>query len=201
MRDFKPVREISSVHVTFQASILIGLGSNTNGAWGNPEHTLRRTLHELEACQVKVSQASKLYTTQAHAYIAQPDYLNAVFRVTTSLMPQALLVLLKGIEAKAGRSKSKGSLQPYFHWTPRPLDLDILSYRGIVYNWKGRHPVMKANLILPHPRAHERAFVLCPLSEIAPFWHHPVLGLTAAEFLKRPSVRDVGRILNVREFP
>jgi 2-amino-4-hydroxy-6-hydroxymethyldihydropteridine diphosphokinase len=186
--------------VGYQASIFIGLGANANGAWGLPENTLRRTLHKLETRQVKIIRVSKLYTTQAYAYTRQPDYLNAVFHIATSLTPGALLLLLKGIEAQAGRTKSKGGLQPYFRWMPRPLDVDILSYKGIVYNWMGRHPVTNARLILPHPRAHERAFVLGPLSEIAPFWHHPVLGLTAAEFLKRPAVRDVGKIRSVRDF-
>jgi 2-amino-4-hydroxy-6-hydroxymethyldihydropteridine diphosphokinase len=186
--------------VGFQASIFLGVGSSAKGAWGIPEHTLRRTVHELEARRIKIIHASKLYTTQAYAYIQQPDYLNAVFHVATSLTPGALLLLLKAIEAQAGRSKSRGGLQPYFGWMPRPLDIDILSYKGIVYNWTGRHPATNACLILPHPRAHERAFVLGPLSEIAPFWHHPVLGLTAAEFLKRPAVRDVGKIRSVREF-
>jgi 2-amino-4-hydroxy-6-hydroxymethyldihydropteridine diphosphokinase len=191
---------ITKHNVRFQACIFVGLGSNAKGAWGIPEHTLRRALHELEVRKIKIIYTSKLYVTQAHAYIPQPDYLNAVVQVATSLTPGALLQVLKRIEAQAGRSKPKSGLQPYFRWMPRPLDLDIVSYRGIVHNWTGRHPATNASLILPHPRAHERAFVLRPLSEIAPFWHHPVLGLTAAELLKRPAVRDLGKIRSVQEF-
>jgi 2-amino-4-hydroxy-6-hydroxymethyldihydropteridine diphosphokinase len=66
-------------------------------------------------------------------------------------------------------------------------------------------PVEGMRVILPHPRAHERAFVLQPLSDVAPFWHHPVFGLSASEFLKRPAVRQTGKILSagdfLREFP
>ena len=55
-------------------------------------------------------------------------------------------------------------------------------------------------VILPHPRAHERAFVLRPLADVAPFWHHPVSGLTPAQLLKRPKVRETGKILASQEF-
>ena len=85
-------------------------------------------------------------------------------------------------------------------WIPRPLDLDIVSYKGLIYNWKMNQPLEGGRVVLPHPRAHERAFVLRPLCEVAPFWHHPVFGLTAPELLKRPTVRQTGEILSVGEF-
>jgi 2-amino-4-hydroxy-6-hydroxymethyldihydropteridine diphosphokinase len=104
---------------------------------------------------------------------------------------------LKRIEAQAGRRELKEA----HRWIPRPLDLDIVSYKGVIHNWKMQKPLEGKRVVLPHARAHERAFVLQPLSEIAPFWHHPVFGLTAAELLKRPSVRQTGKILSADEFP
>ncbi len=83
---------------------------------------------------------------------------------------------------------------------PRPLDLDIVSYKGVIHNWKMQKPLEGKRVVLPHPRAHERAFVLQPIAEIAPFWHHPVFGLTAPELLKRPSVRQTGKILSAEDF-
>jgi 7,8-dihydro-6-hydroxymethylpterin-pyrophosphokinase len=108
--------------------------------------------------------------------------------------------ILKRIEAQAGRQRLKAEYRLTGQWKPRPLDLDIVSYKDTIYNWKMRKPIEGERVVLPHPRAHERAFVLRPLCDVAPFWHHPVFGLTASEFLKRPRVHETGAILRVGEF-
>ena len=180
--------------------IVIGVGTNVDGRWGHPKNTINRAICELANCGIEIVDQSKLYRTEAYAYIRQPDYLNAIITVATTLQPNALLQVLKRIEVNAGRVKTKSGLLPYFQWRPRPLDLDIISYKSIVHNWRGLRPAAHARLILPHPRAHERAFVLCPLAAIAPFWHHPVFGATAAQLLKRPAVRATGKILASEDF-
>jgi 2-amino-4-hydroxy-6-hydroxymethyldihydropteridine diphosphokinase len=76
-----------------------------------------------------------------------------------------------------------------------------VSYKGTVRNWKGNWPKKGMRVTLPHPRAHERAFVLRPLADVAPFWHHPVSGLTPEQLLKWPKVRETGKILASQEFP
>jgi 2-amino-4-hydroxy-6-hydroxymethyldihydropteridine diphosphokinase len=86
-----------------------------------------------------------------------------------------MLRLLKRIERRAGRRLGR-------RWGPRPLDIDILDYRGTRIGWppRRREP---GRLILPHPEMHRRVFVLVPLLEIAPHWRHPILGLGARALL------------------
>ncbi len=180
--------------------IIIALGSNLKGSWGTSHQTLQRALEELASSGIKIVQASGYYSTRAQGQGPQPNYLNAVIEVVSSLPADMLLKKLKRIEAQAGRTSAVREDQPHRKWNPRPLDLDIICYKGIVCNWKMKWPVEGRRLILPHPRAHERAFVLRPLADIAPRWHHPIYGLTAAALLKRPRVRDTGLILGRDEF-
>lgn len=174
--------------------IIIALGSNLKGNFGSPEYALVNAVNALAASGIKIVGTSEIYITRAYGYKPQPDYYNAIVSVATPLPPGSLLRVLKRIEAQAGRCKSKSGRAPYFRWMPRPLDLDIVSYNGIVENWQAGRPKDGARVILPHPRAHERAFVLRPLADVAPNWHHPVFGLTPAQFLKRPAVRATGKI-------
>jgi 2-amino-4-hydroxy-6-hydroxymethyldihydropteridine diphosphokinase len=180
--------------------IIIALGSNLSSKFGSPRSALRAAIKELGAAGIQTIRISNLYETEAHAYIPQPNFVNAVITVGTTLPAHTLLQVLKGIEAEAGRLKEKTGKTPYFLWKPRPLDLDIVSYKGLIYNWSGRRPREKGRVILPHPRAHERAFVLCPLAGVAPEWHHPVFGLTAGQLLKRPAVRSTGKIISCESF-
>ncbi len=177
--------------------IIIALGSNLGGAFGTSKRSIERALHELVVSGIEIKCASRLYRTRAHACNPQPDFMNAVATAHTPLPAYALLEILKRIEAQAGRRAAKGARR----WMPRPLDLDIVSYRGVIHNWKMQKPLEGKRVVLPHPRAHERAFVLQPIAEIAPFWHHPVFGLTAPELLKRPSVRQTGKVLSAEELP
>ena len=177
--------------------IVIALGSNQNGVFGTPYQSIRKALGELAKLGLEIKDASRLYRTRAHGGRSKPDILNAIVTAHTPLSARALLEILKRIEAQAGRHETKEALR----WGPRPLDLDIVSYKGIVHNWRWQKPLDGKRVVLPHPRAHERAFVLQPLSDIAPLWHHPVFGLTASQLLKRPSVRQTGKILAVCEFP
>ncbi len=177
--------------------IIIALGSNLAGAFGAPKESLRRALDELATHGVQIKGTSRLYRTRAHGSRPQPDFLNAVATVDSPLPADALLEILKRIEAQAGRRPAK----PVRFWLPRPLDLDIVSYKGIVHNWRLLKPLTGKRVVLPHPRAHQRAFVLQPLSDVAPFWHHPVFGLTASQLLRRPTVRATGAILCDCGFP
>jgi 2-amino-4-hydroxy-6-hydroxymethyldihydropteridine diphosphokinase len=180
--------------------IIIALGSNLSNKFGPPKPALQKAIQELEAAGIRTIRISNLYETEAHAYIPQPNFLNAAITINTTLPADNLLQVLKRIEAEAGRPKEKSGKAPYFLWKPRPLDLDIVSYKGLICNWGAHHLCGAMRVILPHPRAHERAFVLRPLTDIAPEWHHPVFGLTAAQLLKRPAVRATGRILRTGRF-
>src|SRR5262249_706064 len=159
--------------------IVIALGSNLSSKFGSPKTALQKAIKVLRAAGIRTIRTSNLYETEAHAYIPQPNFVNAAITVDTHLPAHTLLQVLKGIEAEAGRSKKKSGKSSYFLWKPRPLDLDIVSYKGLICNWNAHRPYAGKCVILPHPRAHERAFVLRPLADIAPEWHHPVFGLTA----------------------
>ncbi len=106
----------------------------------------------------------------------QPRYINGVVRIEGKIEPNALLFALQAIEAKAGRIRSVAN-------AARPLDLDIIDMGGLVR--------AAPDPILPHPRAHERAFVLLPLRDVAPNWVHPQIGCTLKNLIERLPAQDI----------
>ncbi len=137
-----------------EVTAYVALGANL----GDAEQALRDALHALaQAPGVRLLQSSSLYRS-APIDSSGPDYLNAVAEVSTTHSAPALLTALQAIEAKAGRER------PYRN-APRTLDLDLLLY--------GSASIDSAQLTVPHPRMHERAFVLVPLAEIAPWLLRP----------------------------
>ena len=124
---------------------------------------------------------SRWYMSQPVPPSDQPWYVNGVVAVETALAPPALLEALLAVEAGFGRRRSAPN-------AARTLDLDLLDYDGT--------QCVSERLVLPHPRLHERRFVLAPLAEIAPQWRHPRSGKTAAELLaacRRSSSRFMRR--------
>lgn len=141
--------------------ILVALGANVPSSAGPPAATLRAALGTLAQRNVVVAAVSPFYQSTAWPNPRDPDFVNAVARVETELAPHALLSTLKEIERAFGRENTRPN-------APRPLDLDILDYNG---------KTDTGPPTLPHPRLHERGFVLIPLRDIAPEWTHPVSGL------------------------
>jgi len=128
----------------------VGLGANLE----NPLQQVRRAISELGAIEhTRMLAASSLYRSVPVGYADQPDFINAVAKLQTGLAPHELLDALHVIENRHGRRRSVRN-------APRTLDLDLLLY--------GTRVVHEGGLTLPHPRMHERAFVLMPLAEIAP---------------------------------
>ena len=143
--------------------ILIGLGANLPSAAGAPRDTLERALQRLEEAGVPVVARSRWYRTAPVPVSDQPWFVNGVARVETALRPEALLAVLRRIEQEFGRERTVRN-------AARTLDLDIIDYDGRVEN--------TPDLVLPHPRMQDRAFVLLPLAELGPGWRHPILGKT-----------------------
>ena len=149
------------------AIAFIGLGSNL----GDRQRNLTTALERLGGlASTKLLQSSGWMETTPAGGPAQGMFLNGVARIETELAPQRLLSALQEIEQILGRPKIHPPL------SPRVIDLDLLTYDQRI--------LQEPDLILPHPRMHERIFVLSPLSEIAPDWSHPALKKSAAELLE-----------------
>lgn len=150
----------------------IALGSNL----GDSCAVVETALKILAATPgIILERQSHLYRT-APVGPPQPDYINACTVVATKLEPQALLTTLLAIEQQFGRVRLE-------RWGPRLLDLDLLLYDDQILD--------TPSLQLPHPRMHERAFVLVPLAEIAPQWIHPVMGEAIGHLVQQVDVAGV----------
>lgn len=153
----------------------VGLGANL----GDPGATLRQAIAALAGLpQTQLVAASALYRSAPLGHTDQPDFFNAVAQLSTGLTPQALLAALLAVEKRYGRERT-------FRNAPRTLDLDLLLYDAL--------RISEAGLAVPHPRMHERAFVLAPLLEIAPGCLIPGIG-PAADSLARLSGQAVEKL-------
>jgi 2-amino-4-hydroxy-6-hydroxymethyldihydropteridine diphosphokinase len=130
----------------------LGLGSNL----GSRADNLQFGLDGLAARAGRVVAISPVYETEPVGGPPQPDYLNAVVVIETALSPRELLGVAKALEAEAGREPPA----PERRWGPHPLDIDVLMV--------GNERVEEPDLVVPHPRIHQRTFVLAPLADVAP---------------------------------
>lgn len=154
----------------------IGLGANL----GEPEAQVRRAAAALAGIAgTRLVALSPLYTSAPVGVGAQPDFVNAVAEVETGLGARALLEALLAVEARFGRRRDSPG-------AARTLDLDLLLY--------GDRTIEEPGLVVPHPRMHERAFVLAPLADIAPSAIIPGKGSVAAllERCKNQAIRKTG---------
>lgn len=183
--------------------ILIALGANTPGHMGSPLQTIRWAIGEMTKVQLSVMSISSFYRTKAVGQQGQADYINGVVRVHAMMSAPNILKNLKRIENRAGRERYQNGTSK--HWGPRPLDLDIVDYKGAIsrnfqscnsdYRETKKMKIRQCHLVLPHPRAHLRPFVIRPILDIHPFWHHPVSGQSACSLWTRLRQSDEGRVL------
>lgn len=149
--------------------VYLGVGSNM----GDKNGFISQAVKTLEADPgIRFVKCSKLLVTKPYGGVEQEDFVNGAISLETYYSPNQLLDLLHDIEKEAGRER-------LIHWGPRTLDLDILFY--------DREIVEQKDLCIPHVDMANRYFVLKPLSELCPYFHHPVTGLTVLEMLSKVS--------------
>lgn len=155
--------------------VFIGIGGNL----GDARDVCLRAIEALRQCrEIDVEAVSSLYRSKPVGPVEQDWFINGVVQCRSRLEPEPLLGVLMGIEAQFGRKRE-------VRWGPRTLDLDLLAF--------GDRVTELPNLRIPHPRLHERLFVLVPLAEIAPRWVHPELRMTAQDLLKRLAAAAAGQ--------
>lgn len=148
------------------AVVYLGLGSNMGDRMGY----LRKAVRSLKETEdIRFVTVSPVYESESLGVVEQPPFLNAVVCIETFHSPEDLMLLTQAIERSLGRNgKGTGG--------PRTMDIDLLFYDDLIMN--------TPELTIPHPRIADRAFVLLPLSDIAPSFQHPVLGKTVVSLLQ-----------------
>lgn len=161
-----------------KSEVFIALGANL----GDRELALPRAIAEIgKLPDTRVTAISGFYDTEPVGLVAQGNFLNAVLRIETGLAPMGLLNELQRLETDVFRRRRDGP------GGPRTMDIDILFYGSRVLDCE--------KLIIPHPRLHERSFVLTPLAEIAPEFIHPVIGQSVQKLLD--SLPDCEKVLKL----
>ena len=183
-------------------NILVAVGANLPSGDNSPLQTVRGVRFPLEELGWRYLAGSRCYQNPAWPPgSGAPDYVNAVIMLEGSGSPSELLDDLHAIEAGAGRVRAQ-------RYLARTLDLDLIAWgdtllpdRDSVTRWieatGPQRDVAPDRLFLPHPRMHERAFVLVPLVEIAPDWRHPILGRTALELRDALPAADLAALTPV----
>lgn len=161
--------------------MLLAFGANLASTNGTPSQNLAHALDRLAEMGAAIRAVSPFYSTPAFPAGNGPDYVNAAARISAGWSPDEALARFHEIEAELGRERVT-------RWGQRTLDIDLVAVGDLVLpdpqthaRWRALPPEAQIaaapdQLILPHPRLQDRAFVLVPLADIAPDWVHPVLG-------------------------
>ena len=155
--------------------VYLALGTNLGDRSGNLKQAIAALTPQLD-----VKAKSQVYETPPWGFEEQPKFLNQVVKANTYLDPEPLLKHLKRLEVALGRQES-------FPNGPRLIDMDLLFYDDLVLN--------KPSLVIPHPRLHERGFVLLPLMDIAPNLVHPVQQKTVQELVALVNVEGIEKFV------
>ncbi|MCW1932132.1 2-amino-4-hydroxy-6-hydroxymethyldihydropteridine diphosphokinase [Pararhodobacter zhoushanensis] len=178
---------------------LLALGSNMSHDMTSNTNLLNDAIDKIKRAGVVTLRRSRSFATPAFPAGAGPDFANACLLVESDLTPEALLALLHQIEAEMGRVRIK-------RWGQRVIDIDLLAAGGqvlpdrdTVEHWMALPPEHQARvapeqLIVPHPRLHQRGFVLVPLAEVAPDWVHPLTGQSVRTMLEALDPAEIAEI-------
>ena len=157
--------------------VFIGIGSNL----GNRLKNIERAKYLLKLNGINIFKTSSYYETLSWPDKRNPKFINIVIQSNTKIPPKKILQISKSIEKKLGRKKGLKN-------SPRPCDIDILSYRNKIISDK---------LTIPHPRMSKRNFVLIPLFEIAPNYVHPKTKLSIKKLIFSLSIKDITSIKHI----
>ena len=160
-------------------AVIVALGSNLAGVYPSSRALLEAAVARLSETGLAVTHRSRWWRSSAWPDRTAPDYLNGIVVVETRLSPKATMEGLLTLEASFGRERGQPN-------APRTLDLDLIAF--------GRLVMVEKDLILPHPRAFDRRFVMGPLAEVAPNWCDPVDGRSAADLARRAAIGADTRI-------
>lgn len=181
------------------APILIALGSNLPRDDAQPIKILQNSLKRLNEIGLLTEKVSRFFATPCFPPGAGQDYVNAAAVLKTDLSAERILAVLHNVEASYGRARAK-------RWGGRTLDLDLIAMGDAVLpdietwtRWRDLSSALQMEeapdqLILPHPRLQDRAFVLVPLMDVAPDWYHPVIGKTVAQMLSALPQADIDAV-------
>ncbi len=158
--------------------VFFSIGSNL----GNRKENLKKAIYHLKKDKIKIEKISSIYETEPVGYKKQPFFYNVCIKAFAKISPLNLLKIIKKIEKKIGRKKSK-------KWGPRIIDIDILFYNNIILKRK--------NLKIPHPEILKRKFVLKPLYEIDSKIIHPEFNLSVKDLLKKVKLKE--KVKKVKE--
>ena len=181
------------------SAAFIALGSNSTLDGLSSLDLLKQAILEIQGSNLHLQAISRFYKNPAYPIGFGPDFVNAVVQVCTHERAQNVLEVLHSIEKKYGRLRSK-------RWGERTLDLDLIAFDQSIkpnksaylywHDLNQEHQVneVPSDLILPHPRMHERAFVLIPMLDIAPKWIHPVIMKNISQLCDNLSNEEISEL-------
>ena len=164
--------------------ILLNIGSNLDSIKGDRLFNLKKTLELIRLENIKIIKISSIYETPSYPNENYPKFLNIGLEVKCNYSPKNLIIKLNKIEKKLQRTRGVKN-------QPRTCDIDLIDFNGEILNSK--------ELIIPHPKAHLRNFVLFPINEISPSWIHPILNKKIDFLIKKLSFKLRNEITKIKE--